>query len=81
MLNDNIDVFDGGHTGRRRGTHELIAGIDDDFIKDFVEAWIEMELSPDHFVGTGIIDPSRLLIGLRAANIRVREFKDVLVLG
>jgi hypothetical protein len=74
-------VFDVSHTGRRDRPHIFIAGIDYDFIKDFVESWIEVKLAPHHFIGSGIVHPTRFFIGFGAADVGVREFQDVLVMG
>ena len=63
------------------GTNILVAGIDNDFIEDFVKTWIEHKLPPHHLGRARIIDPARLLVGLGAADIGVREFQDVLVVG
>ena len=74
-------MFDGSHAGSRDGANVLVAGIDDDFIEDLVQTWIEMKLSPDHFVRARVVHPSRLLVGLGAANVGVRELQDVLVVS
>ena len=79
-LDTHVNVFDGGHPRGGHGAHKLIACIHNDLVEDLVEARIEVEFAPDHLVRGGIIDPTRLLVGLGAADVGVREFQDVLVM-
>jgi hypothetical protein len=74
-------VFNGRHPSRHGRTNVLVAGIDNDFIEDLVQTWIEMKLSPDHFVRARVVHPSRLLVGLGAADVGVRELENVLVVS
>ena len=76
----NVDVFDGGHASGHGGTHVFVAGIDNDFIKDFVETWIELDLAPYHFARRRIKEPTNLLIGLGATHVRIRKLKNVLMM-
>lgn len=77
----DIDVFDGSHACSRDGTNVLVAGIDDDFIEDLIQTWIEVKFAPDHFVRTRVVHPPRLLVGFGAADVGVRELQDVLVVS
>lgn len=74
-------MFHGCHPSRGDRANVLVAGIDDDFIEDLVQTWIEVKLSPDHFVRARVVHPSRLLVGLGATDVGVRELQDVLVVS
>ena len=76
----DVDVFDGSHASGHGGAHVFVASIDNDFIKDFVETWIEVHVAPDHFTRSGVIEPTSFLIGLGAAHIRIRKLQNVLVM-
>ena len=65
-------------TGLRLRPHERIARIHDDFVKDLVETRIEGDRAIHHFRRSGVPDPSRLGVRLRAADIGIGQLQNVL---
>jgi hypothetical protein len=77
---DNIKVLDGCLTRLRRTNHR-ITRIDKNFIEDLVNTRIESDRAVNHLGGSGIPYPTRLIYSLRAADVGVRELKDVLAVS
>ena len=77
----DVNVFHRGHSCGGRGADVFIPSIDDDFVKDLEESWIERGFTPDHFAVGGIIDPASFLIRFGATHIGIRNLQNVLVMG
>jgi hypothetical protein len=74
-------MFNGSHVGGSDRAYVFIAGVDEDFVEDFVKTRVEIEFPPYHLVGRGVICPASFLVGLGTANICIWKFQNMLVMS
>ena len=81
VCDGKVHVFNGLAALGRRGPDKGVSRIDENLVKELVEAGVHLDRLPDHLVTGGIVDPSLNRARGRGSNVGVGELEDVLLVA